>query len=533
MLAPFFRVAMAAPGRQLSFRRLAVGHAVVLALLATLLHTSNTLSTQSLVANILLVMGMVEGAAIIGWRLTQLPKSLALEFILTSPIQPRRLFAAELLVGVSRFLFVQLAGLPALLSLVSANIFEPMDLCVLLGMPIVWGIITGVLLTTWIYESQLVRRVGEGLGLIGVLVYLVVGVLAGEHLRTWLEQLPDTLGRILFHSVLYVHTMNPFGIVRYWFEADRINAVAWGRFCDLHVFALLIFSLATLRAAVRLRGHFHDRHYRPIDSSRGELTHQIGERPLSWWAVRRVMEYSGRVNLWLANGFALVYAAYVVLGDGWPPWLGRVVFHLFEQWGGVPMVSTALVTLAAVPAVYQFGLWDPTVQSRCMRLELLLLTELSGRDYAHASFSAAWRRGRGYFVGALALWCAMAFAGHVTWLDAVAAAVGAIVFWAMAFMIGFRGFASGGSTNGVASIFVLGLPLVVAFMWKSGFTNAASVLPTCLMFVPMKQGITWPWGIGVGVWACVTIGVLRLGLARCETKLRAWYDANQGQKSVE
>ena len=38
------------------------------------------------------------------------------------------------------------------------------------------------------------------------------------------------------------------------------------------------------------------------------------------------MEYSGRVNIWLAGGFGLLYAAYLLAGDHWPPWMGRVVF---------------------------------------------------------------------------------------------------------------------------------------------------------------------------------------------------------------
>ena len=38
--------------------------------------------------NVLLVLGIVEGALLIGWRLAQLPKSQALEFLLVSPLRP-------------------------------------------------------------------------------------------------------------------------------------------------------------------------------------------------------------------------------------------------------------------------------------------------------------------------------------------------------------------------------------------------------------------------------------------------------------
>jgi hypothetical protein len=116
MLRPFFAAAMLAPGRQRAFRRTAVGHVLAVAVLGYAASV-RTLSGEVL-GYLLLVLGLIEGAALVGWRLTQLPKSQALEFLLTSPIQPRRLFLAEALVGVCRFGLVQLAGLPVLGGLV-------------------------------------------------------------------------------------------------------------------------------------------------------------------------------------------------------------------------------------------------------------------------------------------------------------------------------------------------------------------------------------------------------------------------------
>ena len=80
-------------------------------------------------------------------------------------------------------------------------------------------------------------------------------------------------------------------------------AEAWPLFVQVSALAGLLIALFALRAAARLKGHFHDRHYRPIESGRADQSERIGSRPLSWWAVRRVMEYSGRVNVWLAGGF--------------------------------------------------------------------------------------------------------------------------------------------------------------------------------------------------------------------------------------
>jgi len=84
-------------------------------------------------------------------------------------------------------------------------------------------------------------------------------------------------------------------------------------------------------------------------------------------------------------------------------------------------VAAAMCVMAAVPAAFQFGLWDPTVPARCKRLELLLLTELTGKDYSLASLAAAWRRGRGYLVISGVLWLALAVSGRAAWYEVLAA----------------------------------------------------------------------------------------------------------------
>ncbi|HET6573275.1 MAG TPA: hypothetical protein VFG68_06715 [Fimbriiglobus sp.] len=530
MLKPFFAAAMLAPGRQLAFRQLAVAHVL---LVAALTYSATAPGAVTTVAYLLLVLGLVEGAALVGWRLTQLPKSQALEFLLTSPVQPRGVFLAEALVGVGRFALVWLAGLPVLGGLVVAGAVAPLDLVPLFVMPFVWGVVAGLGLTAWVYEPVVVRRLGELVGLAGVLIYLVVGVVAGENLRLWLEQVPESVGRVLFDGVILLHTMNPFGVVRYWFASDRVDWLAWERFEWLHLIALGLIGLAGVRAACRLRGHFHDRHYRPASRDRVSELERIGDRPLSWWAVRRVMEYSGRVNLWLAGGFALLYAAYIVAGDDWPAWMGRLVFQLFEGWGGAPALATGLIVLAAVPAVYQYGLWDSTVPARCRRLELLLLTELTGADYCHASLAAAWRRGRGYLVGAGLLWLALGLSGRNGWPEVLAAAAGGALLWAFSFAVGFRAFAAGNQSNGVASLVTLGLPLLLFGLLRLKLDAAAAFVPTGLCYLPLRDGLTAPWAVGLLVSGVVTAVLARRGLGRCEADLRRWYDRNQEKKSVE
>ncbi|MFO0849002.1 MAG: hypothetical protein U0871_10685 [Gemmataceae bacterium] len=536
MLRPFFAAAMLAPGRQRAFRRTAVGHVLATAVLGYAA-SARTLSGEVL-GYLLLVLGLIEGAALVGWRLTQLPKSQALEFLLTSPIQPRRLFLAEALVGVCRFGLVQLAGLPVLGGLVLSGAADPLDLLPLAVLPLVWGTAAGLGLTAWVYEPLPVRQLGELVSLGGVLVYLVIGVVAAENLPLWLERLPPTVGRFLYDAVMFLHTMNPFGVVRYWFSPDRVGWVAWERFEWLTGFGAGLAAVAGVRAACRLRGHFHDRHYRPQRSDRASQSELIGDRPLSWWAVRRVMEYSGRVNLWLAGGFALVYAAYLVAGDAWPAWMGRLVFQLFEAWGGAPGIAAGLVVMATVPAAFQFGLWDPTTQARCMRLELLLLSELTAADYRHASVSAAWRRGRGYLFAAGVLWLALGISGRNSWPEVIAAAVGGVVLWGFAFAVGFRAFATGNQTSGLASLMTLGLPMAMAAMLNSGVPAlawVATLLPPGLAYLPLRPDLApaWVWGLALLLIAGVTWHLLRVGLARCDADLRAWYDRNQGLKSVE
>lgn len=533
MFRTFFATAMLAPGRHLTFRRTVGIHVLLLAALAAAAAQSPTTPTLTAVGYLALVVGIVEGAALVGWRLTQLPKSQALEFLLVSPVQPRRLFLVEALVGVARFALVCLAGLPVFVGLFLAGVIELSDLWVLAGMPFAWGVVAGLGITAWTYEPVAVRRLGEFVAMLGVLVYLVVGILAGENLRMWLLKLPPAWAEGIYFAVMSVHNGNPFGVVRNWFAPGRDVVALWGQFVFLHELAGIAVVALALRGAFRLRGHFHDRHYKPISSNREEQSEHIGEQPLSWWAVRRVMEYSGRSNLYLAGGFSVLYAAFLVAGDAWPPWMGRIVFHIFETWGGAAMVATAMVVMASVPASFQYGLWDATVPDRCKRLELLLLTGLTGLDYWRASLAAAWRRGRGYLFIAVVLWAALAVSGRATWWQALAAGIGGAAVWAFSFAVGFRAFCTGNQASGVASLLTLGLPLILFAFLRVGWETAAAFVPTAATYLPLRNGLSLSWLAGLLVVVGVAAWLTRRGLERCDAELRAWYDANQGRKTAE
>src|SRR5947209_6645970 len=191
---PFFVLAMRSPPRQHAFRRAVVAHLLFLAVAAWPVYAHGG-GSATLLGEALLVAGIVEGAVLIGWRLTQLPKTQALEFLLVSPLSAAHLFWAEALVGVARLVCVTLAGLPllVLLALVPGPdavnrgaALDVVDLCPLLVMPATWGVLTGLGLAVWAFEPRAVRRWAERVVLALVAVYLGVGLLAGENLRQWL-----------------------------------------------------------------------------------------------------------------------------------------------------------------------------------------------------------------------------------------------------------------------------------------------------------------------------------------------------------
>ena len=127
----FLKLAMVSPGRQSAFRRTVIMHVLLLAGLAYALQKVPP-DRLHVFGHTLLVAGIVEGAALIGWRLAQLPKSQALEFLLVSPLQPKRVFISEAMVGISRLALVTLSGLPVFALMVWTGRIEAPDALALL-----------------------------------------------------------------------------------------------------------------------------------------------------------------------------------------------------------------------------------------------------------------------------------------------------------------------------------------------------------------------------------------------------------------
>src|SRR5262249_15061631 len=159
MLYPFFALAAQSPTRQFTFRRVVVAHVLVVAAVAWAVFHDGPSRSAANFGHFLLVAGILEGAALVGWRLTQIPKSQSLEFLLVSPLRPAGVFVAEALVGLTHLAFVTLAGLPVLLVLAATGRIDRLDPLPLTLMPLTWGAVTGLGLAMWAYEPLLVRPI--------------------------------------------------------------------------------------------------------------------------------------------------------------------------------------------------------------------------------------------------------------------------------------------------------------------------------------------------------------------------------------
>ena len=304
---------------------------------------------------------------------------------------------------------------------------------------------------------------------------------------------------------------------------------AWHRLAAFTGLSCLPSSFSVRRAASRLRGIFRSCitclpvRIRPPACCR---TH-----PLTWWAVRRVSSYSGRVNLWLAGGVGVLYAAYLAAGDQWPAWLGRNVFEIFDRAGGAATLTTALVVLAAVPAAFQYGLWDSNQQGSLSKLELLLLTSL-GRDYWRASAAAAWNRGRGYFLVALVLWTAQVYAHPELLLPSLAGLATGVVLWAFFSPLGFASFTRGNSGGGLGVLLTVGLPVLAAVLQTRVSPGWRALLPPGGVYCAQAGADPFlDHRRRVAALSALTVG--RRAVENCQVNLAAWYEKHHGRMVLE
>src|SRR5262245_58035144 len=244
MSLPFFTLAMTSPERQHAFRRMVGFHLLLVAGIAVGIHALPDVPLSNL-GNVLLIAAIIEGAILIGWRLVQIPKSQALEFLLVSPLQPRRLFLAEALAGLGRLALVTLAGMPILLLMTMAGKLYLSDLPTLLLVPFLWGGICGAGLTMWAYEHIAVRRWGERVMIVLIVIYLVIGVLAAERLSEWLALLPWRFGEVAYRTIFLFSQYNPFGLLEYWLAPARDAELAGQRTLIVSVSSVGLLAVLT------------------------------------------------------------------------------------------------------------------------------------------------------------------------------------------------------------------------------------------------------------------------------------------------
>jgi hypothetical protein len=206
---------------------------------------------------------------------------------------------------------------------------------------------------------------------------------------------------------------------------------------------------------------------------------------------------------------------------------------MFDRMGGIPALATALVVLAAVPAAFQYGLWDSNTQDRCRRLELLLLTGLGARDYWEAAAAAAWRRGRGYFAVAFLLWLAALFAGRIAWTQMLAALAAGVVLWGLYFSLGFRAFARGVQANTLGLFLTLGLPLLSLGTSRTGWGAVAALVPPGSVYYPAVAEPAAAWLPGPLLAGVAALALAHVSFSRCDRELRNWYDLHHGSKVVD
>lgn len=530
MYPTFFLAAARSPSRQIAWRILVALHLLIVGGCYWMV-TAAARENTSFLGIVLLITGIVEGALLIGWRLTQLPKSRSMEFLLASPLRPPLIFLSEASIGIVRLGLITLTGLPLLLFLCRDGYLYPQDIFPLLVLPWTWGTITGLSLTVWAYEPRQWRRIAERFVLVLVLIYLIVGVMAGEKLAQWLVAFPYSVRQLIIDSFHAFHTYNPFAVIKY--ALEQPPEAAHDRVVMVESLSLLALVLLLCRAALRMQGHFQERHYSPVIDSSSRQRKPVGVRPLSWWAVKRVSEYSGRVNLWLAGGFGILYALHTLAGDNWPAWMGRKVFEVFDGIFGIAGVATGLVLLSAVPAAFQYGLWDSNTQDRCRRLELLLMTRLEALDYWSAALAAAWKRGYGYFLVAILLWGAAVGGGKMTAAQAGLAFSAGVLLWLLYFSLGFRAFSRGVQANNLGMLLTVGLPLVAIAFFFLKLPALAALTPPGMVYLAAVSNNVFIALPGILLAALLILRIHRHSLLRCLDELRLWYEKYHGKKMVD
>ena len=181
MIWHFLLTATRSPARQQMFRRFLVIEIIVLAVAILLCAARRDTAVLAIVGDASLLLGIVQGALIIGWRLVQWPKSQALETLLLANLSSAAVMRGEQFVGIVQLVALALASVPILSFAIVMGWLPLLSVWLIPLNMLLASSVVGFGLVWWVYEPLWLRRWGERLAGTLLIAYFVVGGLAGEH----------------------------------------------------------------------------------------------------------------------------------------------------------------------------------------------------------------------------------------------------------------------------------------------------------------------------------------------------------------
>lgn len=488
------------------------------------------------------------GGALTGWRVTQFPKTRAAEFLLVAPVDDGVWIVGRLASGMLLTACALFAATPLMAGMWGAGWIDAPQAVAMLVVPLTAGWLAGIGLASVAYSSVRLRVGLERLAMVGVTLYLVLfGLMGGWFfpwfLRTWQDNTGITAA-VWYRPAEALRFFNPFRLLGMLGQSPTGEAGLTGRIVGVVLILGLVAAALTWRLAYRLRDHYVEENYGPRFRKK-EYRRPVGDHPLSWWTIRRVSRFRGRINIYLAYVTIGLFTAWMLYGEVWPPWLAYETLYMFETLGGQAMLGAFALQYALVATAFLPGLWDSTPQQRASRFELLLVSPCEPSEYLLAGAAAGWTRGKWYLGAMTIVWTGAVFAGRIGWgawfcLHAVAA-----VYCLAYFALAFRNFTRL-TTERDVGLWGLGMSvgfpcLTVALFWlKLPIAAACTPLGAAyLLALPVavaerQTGLFWPllWGLITLtqiLWAVGGINLLEHTLARCDRDLRAWYAAQSVQ----
>lgn len=436
-----------------------------------------------------LLLAIVVGGFLTGWRVAQFPKSRAIEFHLVTPVSDWEHVGGELAAGMLRTLVVIVGGLPFVAAVLGAGWINAGEAASLVAVPLVGGWLSGLILATVAYEPPWVRRLLERAVLAGVMVYLLLVGLLGHWFVPWLirwwawhASRPTSVIRRLGTTLSDVNPFHLLGDI-----SHTPGSVAPGRMVAVLGLLLTAAGLCYLRLVVRLRTHYEEEQFglRGRQAGRGK---PLGTRPLCWWTARRVSRFKGNVNLYLAWATIGLYGGWMLAGDRWPAWIAFGQLRMIQRLGGAALLAAAALQMAVVGVAFLGGLWDSDSTRRVRRLELLLVAPLEPWAFFEASAVAAWTRGRGYVLGALAMALAATLAGKISWPTcSLLVGLGATYLW-LSLSVAFRNFARLRNDRVVGLwglAWSVGWPVATIGLFQLGLGRVAAFTPLGAVYLVM------------------------------------------------